>query len=264
MIRRYRRQIIFVFSLFLAIHLIILADLVSAQTQKAGQTGTPTGDLSPEEIDTHVAGMTDEEIRRAYTEKLKIETGSKAASLRLFPMEDRDAAFLYKWILRIIFIAGLFAGIGAIFQQFGVSDQLYFRMYSSSGLVVILAMVIMVWQSRNRVAQAICDEDMAACGGTLRTAFSRNWHYLAIVYVIVAGGIWTAKALNGENVTVLNLILSIFLIPIVIGVDQWVQRLLKIASGEARETIDLSGEEPMKIEERAQARVRWISPTTCR
>jgi len=43
------------------------------------------------------------------------------------------------------------------------------------------------------------------------------------------------------------------LIPIVIGVDQWVQRLLKIASGEGRETIDLSGEEPAKIDEQAQA-----------
>ena len=43
------------------------------------------------------------------------------------------------------------------------------------------------------------------------------------------------------------------MIPIVIGVDQWVQRLLKIASGEGRETIDLSGEEPAKIDEQAQA-----------
>ena len=42
----------------------------------------------------------------------------------------------------------------------------------------------------------------------------------------------------------MNLIVSIFLIPVFIGVDQWVQRLLKIASGETRETIDLSGDAP--------------------
>jgi small-conductance mechanosensitive channel len=74
-----------------------------------------------------------------------------------------------------------------------------------------------------------------------------------MLYVLAAGGIWIAKALNEENVTVVNLILSIFLIPIVIGVDQWVQRLLKIASGESRETIDLSGDEPKKIDEQAEA-----------
>ncbi len=87
---------------------------------------------------------------------------------------------------------------------------------------------------------------------SLRAGFARNWHYVAILYALVAGGIWVAKALNEENVTVVNLILSIFLIPIVIGVDQWVQRLLKIASGEFRETIDLSGDAPPESEEQPE------------
>ena len=426
MVRRCRRQLIVSISLVLVIYLFIWAMPVSAQSQNTDQTGKPAEHLTPEEIDAHVAGMSDEQVRQAYVQKLKQASGAKvnsspearddgawaivsgsfysgaravaagmkhtgdflygkregsgqwreavarltagkgglhlfmtlisliaviviglavrwlfhrttadiqenilnavqlgrlqflgrvlsrmlldafgvgiyilatflifaffyregtpsyvitsvylivsyyiivlafgakvifspkAGSLRLFPMEDRDATFLYKWILRIIFIAGLFVGIGAIFQQFGVTDQLHALLYSSSGLVVILAMVIMVWQSRNRVAQAICveDQDEAACGNTLRTAFARNWHYFAILYVLAAGGIWTAKALNQGNVTVLNLILSIFLIPIVIGLDQWVQRLLLIASGESRETIDLSGDEPAKIDEQAEA-----------
>jgi len=179
----------------------------------------------------------------------------RAASLRLFPMQDQDAKFLYTWILRIIFIAGFFGAAGALCLHFKVSTQLYLMMFSSSGIVVIFALLIMIWQSRKRVAQAICsDGDSAlACGSTLRAAFARNWHYFAILYVLVAGGIWTGKALNLENVTVLNLILSIFLIPIVIGVDQWVQRLLKVASGESRETIDLSGDEAAIIDEPAPA-----------
>jgi hypothetical protein len=113
-------------------------------------------------------------------------------------------------------------------------------MFSSAGAVVILALVVMIWQSRKRVSQAILaeDADQGPSKGSLRAAFAKNWHYFAILYVFVVGGIWVAKALNEENVTVVNLILSIFLIPIVIGVDQWVQRLLKIASGESRETID--------------------------
>jgi small-conductance mechanosensitive channel len=178
-----------------------------------------------------------------------------AASLRLFPMEDRDASFLYKWILRIVIIAGLFAGLSTIFREMGVDPQLYLKMYSSAGIVVILALVIMIWQSRQRVALAIWreDTDAGADGSTLRAAFARNWHYLAILYVLAAGAIWTAKALNEENVSVLNLIISVFLIPIVIGVDQWVQRLLKIASGEARETIDLSGDASPETDEPEEA-----------
>jgi small-conductance mechanosensitive channel len=178
-----------------------------------------------------------------------------ASALRLFPMEDRDASFLYKWIIGITFIAGLFAGIASVFEQLGVSKQLFLMMYSLAGAAVILALVIMIWQSRKRVGQAIWSEDTDGGSGgarSMRAALARNWHYFATLYVLAAGGIWVGKALNEENVTVVNLILSIFLIPIVIGVDQWVQRLLKIASGESRETIDLSEEGSPKPEE-AQA-----------
>jgi|GEM_PF-3012045 len=93
----------------------------------------------------------------------------QAASLRLFPMEDRDAKFLYQWIIRIIFIAAVFGGVSPIFRLFGVNQQLSLLMYSSSGVVVILAMMIMVWQSRRRVAQAIWTEDTDG-GGRRRLA----------------------------------------------------------------------------------------------
>ncbi|CAB1058459.1 Potassium efflux system KefA protein / Small-conductance mechanosensitive channel [Olavius sp. associated proteobacterium Delta 1] len=178
-----------------------------------------------------------------------------ASALRLFPLKDRDASFLYKWIIRIVIIAGFFAGISAVFRQLGVSKQLFLMIYSSAGAAVILVLVIMIWQSRQRVGQAIWSEDADAGSGarSMRAALAGNWHYFAMLYVLAAGGIWVTKALNEENVAVVNLILSIFLIPIVIGVDQWVQRLLKIASGESRETIDLSGDKPTKIEEQAQA-----------
>ena len=178
-----------------------------------------------------------------------------ASALRLFPMEDRDASFLYKWIIGITFIAGFFAGVASLFEQLGVSKQLFLMMFCLAGATVILALVIMIWQSRKRVGQAIWSEDTDTGSGarSMRAALARNWHYFAMLYVVAAGGIWVAKALNEENVKVVNLILSIFLIPIVIGVDQWVQRLLKIASGESRETIDLSDDGPSEAEKEEEA-----------
>jgi small-conductance mechanosensitive channel len=180
----------------------------------------------------------------AFVFGARIIFAPKAPSLRLFPMEDRDASFLYNWIYRIALIAGFFAGTSSIFQMLDVSTQFYILMYSSAGAFIILALMAMIWQSRKRVALAIGTEggDSGIGGRSLRKVFARNWHYFAILYLLVAGGIWLTKALNEENVTVVNLILSIFLIPVVIGVDQWIQRLLKIASGESRETIDLSGD----------------------
>ena len=181
----------------------------------------------------------------------KIIFSPKAASLRLFPMADQDASFMYNWIVRIVLIVGIIAGASTILRNFNVSRQLYLMTFSSAGAVVILALVVMIWQSRKRMSQAILaeDADQGPSKSSLRAAFARNWHYVAILYALLVGGIWVAKALNEENVTVVNLILSIFLIPIVIGVDQWVQRLLKIASGESRQTIDLSGDVPPESEE---------------
>ena len=184
----------------------------------------------------------------------KVIFSPSAASLRLFPMEDGDASFLYKWIIRIVIIAGFFAGMSPVFRELGMNPKLYLQMHSMAGVVVILALVIMIWQSRKRVRQAIWDEDakQGSDGHTFRAAFARNWHYFAILYVMVAGGIWVTKALNEENVSVLNLIISVFLVPLVIGLDQWVQRLFNMASGETRETIDLSGDAPLESEEKLE------------
>jgi hypothetical protein len=80
MVRRYRRQIIFGFSLLLAIYLIIPADSVMAQSPKTDQTGKPADNLTPEEIDSHVAGMTDEQIRQAYAEILKQDASARTSA----------------------------------------------------------------------------------------------------------------------------------------------------------------------------------------
>jgi small-conductance mechanosensitive channel len=168
-----------------------------------------------------------------------------AASLRLFPLPDVDAAFLYRWILRIATAAGIIAATAAILDQAGIGEQLYQMIYSAAGAVVILALLIMIFKSRQRVAQAILSEDHQehAQRQPLRNAFGRYWHIFAILYVLIAGGYWITDVFLEGRVSVLNLIISVFLIPIFIGVDQWGQRLLKLASGELPEIIDLSAED---------------------
>ena len=181
----------------------------------------------------------------------KIILAPHASSLRLFPMADKDASFLYKWLIGITTMAAIIAGISMVLNNFGINHLIYLEIYSMSGAVVIVALLVMIWQSRHRVAGAIrpVDSDEGEEQGSLRGAFARNWHYFACLYALVIGGLWIGKVLNDEDATVLNLIISIFLIPIFIGIDQWVQRLLKVASGELPETIDLSGEEPSESAE---------------
>jgi len=167
------------------------------------------------------------------------------SSLRLVPMADEDAEFLYRWFFRISLVAALIAGASIIVQNMQISEELSLLLYSAAGLSVFLLFITMIWQSRHRVAQAICQDaaDSTCDHSPLRAGFAKSWHIFAILYVIFVGCFWQISALIAGKGKIIKLIASLFVIPIFIGIDQWGQRLLKAASGELPETIDLSGED---------------------
>jgi small-conductance mechanosensitive channel len=165
-----------------------------------------------------------------------------AGGLRLFPLQERDAVFLHRWIVGISIVSGTVAGTGIILLRAGISKQLYLLIYSWAGALVILALMIMIWQSRQRVAEGLLgDKDEKDKKVTLGQRLARNWHYLAILYVLFLGIYWIYEVYLERDASIVGLIASIFIIPVFIGLDQWAQRLLKIASGELPEVVDLSG-----------------------
>jgi len=174
----------------------------------------------------------------------KVILAPRAPGLRLFPLGDEDARFLYRWMLRMFVAAVVIAPGSAVFKEAGVSQELFSLMYCTGGVTIILLLIVMISQSRRRVALAICPEGEPAAAPTtsLRATVAKRWHVLAILYVIVTGSFWVVQELMGGHVTVVKMIMSLFFIPIFIAVDQWTQRLLKIASGELPEIIDLSGD----------------------
>jgi small-conductance mechanosensitive channel len=164
-------------------------------------------------------------------------------SLRLVPMADDDAQFLFRWFVRIIAVAAVITGASKVIERMAISEELYLLFYSAAGLSVFLLLIVMIWQSRYKVAQAICQDaaDSSCDHSPLRAGFAKSWHIFAILYVIFVGCFWQISALLAGKVTILKLIASLFVIPIFLGIDQWGRRLLKVASGELPETIDLSG-----------------------
>ena len=186
----------------------------------------------------------------------------KIPAIRLLPLEDRDASFLYRWIMQISLVAAILITPGIIFLNAGRSEELYNMFFIASGLSVSVLMIVMIWQSRHRVAEAICaDADEGMClESSLRIKFARIWHYFAILYVAGSGTFWLVNVFLGRKGQIINLIASLFLIPIFIGLDQWVQRLLKIASGELPEVIDFSGENETGILEEAESEISEEPP----
>jgi small-conductance mechanosensitive channel len=178
-----------------------------------------------------------------FTARIIMAPASPA--VRLLPLEDRDARFLYRWIVLISLVAAVMVTPGMIIRGIGRNDAMFHLFYIASGLSVTLLMMAMIWQSRHRVAEAVCADSAEGSGmeSSLRVRLARSWHFFALLYVAGAGGFWLINAFKGSRGGIVNLLVGLFLIPIFIGIDQWGRRLLKIASGELPEVIDLSGEE---------------------
>ncbi|MCK5485116.1 MAG: hypothetical protein KAI86_02820, partial [Desulfobacterales bacterium] len=104
-------------------------------------------------------------------------------ALRLVPMADEDAKFLYRWFVRIIAVAAVIVGASSVIARMEVSEELYLLLYSAAGLSVFLLLIAMIWQSRERVAQAICQDnaDGTCDHSPLRAGFAKSWHIFAIL-----------------------------------------------------------------------------------
>ncbi|MFO7707849.1 MAG: mechanosensitive ion channel family protein [Desulfobacterales bacterium] len=164
-------------------------------------------------------------------------------ALRLFPMPDDLALFFHRWLLWITLSSGLVAATSSVFDRLGGTRELYLLLYSLAGALVIFSLIVMVWQKRKSVARAIAggDEPAGETGKPLRRVVARSWHWLAMLYILWMGADWVAGVILEGHLTLLNLILSVFIIPVFFGLDQWGQRLLKIAAGEAPPLIPLTG-----------------------
>jgi small-conductance mechanosensitive channel len=175
----------------------------------------------------------------------KVVLSPASSSLRLLPLQDDDAVFLYRWFTRFAIVAAIFAAPGLIFRDAGGSLVIFTQIYSTAGLSLTLVLLAMIWNSRKRVAAAISGDDGTDTGpvSPLRVKFAKTWHYFASLYAIGIGGFWMINILISGRGEIIKLIASLFLIPIFIGLDQWGQRLLKMASGELPETIELSDDD---------------------
>jgi small-conductance mechanosensitive channel len=166
----------------------------------------------------------------------------KAPELRLVLMSDADARFLYKWIVWIT--ASLLPGsvLALALQKSGASRELLLFAYSTAGPIVSILLAVMIWQIRHRVARVICPlgDPGSIPGWLLRQRCADYWHYPAIIFALTVGVYWWARVLTYADTTIINLILSLFLVPLCIGMDQWLQQILARLGGKPREVIDFT------------------------
>jgi len=172
---------------------------------------------------------------------VRVILSPKAAGLRLAPMSDADAGLIYRWFMRIAAVCALISVIALTLREAGISRDIFLLIYSSAGAAVSLLLIALILQVRERVAQAIAPEagEILMPIEALQAKLASIWHWIAILYAASAGIYWTIRMLTYGDVRILHLIYSLFLIPVFIGLDQWMQKLLAMASGGSREVIEL-------------------------
>lgn len=165
-----------------------------------------------------------------------------APELRLVQMNDTDARFIYNWTIWITLAVIPGTALAHALQKSGAGRELFLFIYSTAGPIMSILLAVMVWQVRHRVARLICPFGDAGSSSAwlLRRRCADYWHYPAILFVLVVGGYWWGRVLTHADATILRLILSLFLVPLCIGLDQWLQQMLTQLEGKRKEVIDFS------------------------
>jgi small-conductance mechanosensitive channel len=182
----------------------------------------------------------------------KILLSPQDAAMRILPMKDVDAVFLYRWIVRMALIATVIVVASIIFREGGMGPTLFFMVYSLSGLSVGLAALIMIWQSRARIGQAL----MTAAADhvakpLLHSKLARTWHWFAMIYVIGITISWQASLMLEGRGRIIELFYGLFLIPVFLGLDHWGQKVLQTLGGELNETKARVESDPERTEKKS-------------
>jgi len=182
----------------------------------------------------------------------RLITSPKFPGLRLVNMSDSDARFLYNWMTWITASVIPAVALALALQKSGANRELFLFVYSTAGPIMSILLSVMIWQLRHRVARVICPpgDPNGAPVQLLRRKCADTWQYPAILFVLTVGGFWWARVLIHTDATILRLILSLFLIPLCIGMDQWLQQMLTRLGEKSREVIEFSpSEEGERTEE---------------
>lgn len=160
------------------------------------------------------------------------------AATRPMPMADADALTLYRWLMAVSTLGMVLAIVSAYLKWVPRAMALSDMVHASAGVLSGLVLTAMILANRRRVAQAIAPPGQPEADSPARRLMARYWHLPAVAYALFIGCYWSLRALV-EDITILRLILSLFLIPACIGLDLWARKLLAVAAGQDRQIIPI-------------------------
>ncbi len=153
-------------------------------------------------------------------------------SLRILPISDSKAAYLYVWVRRIAntIVYGYF-GLQAL-AVFNPPASIYEALLRLLGIVVTMMLIVLILQNRRAVADTLRG---SAEDSSLRRAIGRLgdlWHVVAIVYVLAGFFVWLLDVDGGFTfmlrATALSLLVGVTALALMVGIRRLLIRLFRI------------------------------------
>ena len=136
------------------------------------------------------------------------------SSLRLLPLNDATARYIYIWIGRFTYVAVYGFFILAAALAFGLTPAGHAGLVKIVGLILAVMGVIFILQNRGdfadwlrRAGSAFKAKDAAF--RSLRNRFADIWHVLAVLYVLVVFAVWMLEIEDGFAFVLRATLLSI-------------------------------------------------------
>ena len=158
------------------------------------------------------------------------------SALRLVPLRDSAAVYLYVWLRRLMVVAiwgyvllqtGLLLGMPA--SVYGLAAKLL-------GFVLAALLVILVLQNREAVAHWIRGKPQVAGGrrivpGMIRSRLAEIWHVVAIAYLAGAYIVWSLDVTDGFLYLARATTITVLVIAAVAAGEVWLPRLFNRFAG---------------------------------
>jgi moderate conductance mechanosensitive channel len=115
-----------------------------------------------------------------------------AAALRLLPVDDAAARFLYRRIMRIAIVWALVFPTLKLLQELGLDPNVVHLLINLGIAVVVALLIELIWHGREPVARLIrgaVQAGSAGAGTRVREVVARVWHIGAVLYVLALWGL---------------------------------------------------------------------------
>ena len=156
--------------------------------------------------------------------------------LRLFPLSDSTAVYLYIWSRRMIVVGVWGYVLLETAMLFGLPQSGYIVAAKLLGLVLTGLLIILMLQNREAVAHWIRGRAPAEGGrrivpDAVRTRLAEIWHVAVIAYLVGIYAVWAFNIADGMFYLVRATIITLLVIGAVAAGERWLPRLFNRFSG---------------------------------